>query len=252
LGALALWVVVYFKKVVIPKDKILWLQLWIVSLLLNVFPGILFALAQTEVTSVLAGIVNATTPLTTLLAIFIFFRKEKVKSYQVLGLLVGFSGVATVFGVWRGLGSNAPWAIGALLVAVSCYGLSFPFSTRFIMPRKLQPEALATIQVSMAAITLLPLYLIDGVAEDKFLLLPVLSVLALGIFGSGIAYIWNFRIIELAGSSIASSVTYLTPIVAVAIGIAFLGEPFSWNEPIGGLIVLAGSAIAQGRHLRKK
>ena len=75
LGALALWVVVYFKKVAIPKDKILWLQLWIVSLLLNVFPGILFALAQTEVTSVLAGIVNATTPLTTLLAIFIFFRK---------------------------------------------------------------------------------------------------------------------------------------------------------------------------------
>ena len=250
LGALALWVVVYFKKVAIPKDKILWLQLWIVSLLLNVFPGILFALAQTEVTSVLAGIVNATTPLTTLLAIFIFFHKEKVKSYQVLGLLVGFSGVATVFGVWRGLGSNAPWAIGALLVAVSCYGLSFPFSTRFIMPRKLQPEALATIQVSMAAITLLPLYLIDGIAEDKFLLLPVLSVLALGIFGSGIAYIWNFRIIELAGSSIASSVTYLTPIVAVAIGIAFLGEPFSWNEPVGGLIVLAGSAIAQGRHLR--
>ena len=121
----------------------------------------------------------------------IFFRKEKVKSYQVFGLLVGFSGVATVFGVWRGLGSNAPWAIGALLVAVSCYGLSFPFSTRFIMPRKLQPEALATIQVSMAAITLLPLYLIDGVAEDKFSLLPVLSVLALGIFGSGIKFFSN-------------------------------------------------------------
>ena len=252
LGALALWVVVYFKKVAIPKDKKLWFQLWVVSLLLNVFPGILFALAQTEVTSVLAGIVNATTPLMTLLALFIFFRKEKVKSYQVFGLLVGFLGVATVFGVWHGLGSNAPWAIGALLAAVSCYGLSFPFSNRFIMPRKLQPEALATIQVSMAAITLLPLYLIDGVAVNKFLLLPVLSVLALGIFGSGIAYIWNFRIIELAGSSIASSVTYLTPIVAVAIGIAFLGEPFSWNEPIGGLIVLAGSAIAQGRHLRKK
>ena len=203
LGALALWVVVYFKKVAIPKDKKLWFQLWVVSLLLNVFPGILFALAQTEVTSVLAGIVNATTPLTTLLAIFIFFRKEKVKSYQVIGLSIGFSGVATVFGVWRGLGSNAPWAIAALLAAVSCYGLSFPFSTRFIMPRKLQPEALATIQVSMAAITLLPFYLIDGIAKDKYLLLPVLSVLALGIFGSGIAYIWNFRIIELAGSSIA-------------------------------------------------
>jgi len=252
LGALALWIVVYFKKVAIPRDKKLWFQLWIVSLLLNVFPGILFALAQTEVTSVLAGIVNATTPLMTLLALFIFFRKEKVKSYQVFGLLIGFSGVATVFGVWRGLGSNEPWAIGALLVAVSCYGFSFPFSTRFIMPRKLQPEALATIQVSMAAMTLLPFYLIDGIAEDGYFLLPVLSVLALGIFGSGIAYIWNFRIIELAGSSIASSVTYLTPIVAVAIGIAFLGEPFSWNEPVGGLIVLAGSAIAQGRHLRKK
>ena len=251
LGAMILLLIVKVRGIKLPTDPKTWFILWIVSLLLNVFPGILFALAQTEVTSVLAGIVNATTPLTTLLAIFIFFRKEKVKSYQVFGLLIGFSGVATVFGVWRGLGSNAPWAIGALLVAVSCYGLSFPFSTRFIMPRKLQPEALATIQVSMAAITLLPLYLFDGIAEDNYQLNSLLAMLALGVLGSGFAYIWNFSIIAAAGGSIASTVTYVTPVVAVFVGWLFLGEQITWHEPVGAVFVILGAAITQGRFTSK-
>ena len=72
-------------------------------------------------------------------------------------------------------------------------------------------------------------------------------MVALGVFGSGFAYIWNFRIVEIAGSSIASSVTYLTPVVAVFVGWIFLGENISWNEPLGGLVVLFGAALSQGR-----
>jgi drug/metabolite transporter (DMT)-like permease len=72
-------------------------------------------------------------------------------------------------------------------------------------------------------------------------------MLLLGIFGSGIAYIWNFQIIQQAGSAIASSVTYVTPLVAVVAGMIFLGENLTWNEPLGALIVLLGAAIAQER-----
>ena len=72
-------------------------------------------------------------------------------------------------------------------------------------------------------------------------------MLALGIFGSGIAYIWNFEIIAAAGAAIASSVTYLTPVVAVIVGVIFLGEGVTWYEPVGGLVVLLGAAIAQER-----
>jgi drug/metabolite transporter (DMT)-like permease len=77
-------------------------------------------------------------------------------------------------------------------------------------------------------------------------------MLALGIFGSGVAYIWNFRIVAVAGSAIASSVTYLTPVVAVIVGWLFLGEKISWKEPVGALVVVFGAALAQGRFIRRK
>ena len=76
---------------------------------------------------------------------------------------------------------------------------------------------------------------------------PVLAMLALGIFGSGFAYLWNFKVMEVAGSAIASSVTYLTPVIAIIVGVIFLNEKITWNEPVGALIVLLGAAIAQER-----
>ena len=247
LGALTLVFWAKFKKIQLPTDKKIWLHLWVVSMLLNVIPGVLFAVAETEVTSVLAGIINAVTPLMTLLAIMIIFREEKPKSFQVLGLLLGFIGVLTVLGVWQGLGDNPLGAIIALLLAVTCYGFSFPYSRKFVLPRKLKPEALAAVQVSTGAITLLPLYLIDGIAKDEYRPGPVFAMIALGVFGSGFAYIWNFKIMEAAGSAIASTVTYVTPVVAVIVGIIFLGESVAWYEPVGAGIVLLGAAVGQQR-----
>jgi drug/metabolite transporter (DMT)-like permease len=89
LGALTLLAWAKYKGIALPKSKKMLLHLWVVSLLLNVIPGILFALAQTEVTSILAGIINAVTPLMTLLAIMVVTRDEKPKLYQVAGILIG-------------------------------------------------------------------------------------------------------------------------------------------------------------------
>ena len=247
MGALTLVFWAKYKNIQLPTDKKIWFHLWVVSLLLNVIPGFLFAVAETEVTSILAGIINAVTPLMTLLAIMIVFREEKLKSYQVLGLLLGFIGVLTVLGAWKGLGENPIGAVLALLLAVTCYGFSFPYSRKFVLPRKLQPEALAAVQVSAGALTLLPFYLIDGIAKDEYRPGPVLAMIALGVFGSGFAYIWNFKIMEAAGSAIASTVTYVTPVVAVIVGIIFLGESVAWYEPVGAMIVLLGAAIGQQR-----
>ena len=247
LGALTLVFWAKFKKIQLPTDRKIWFHLWIVSLLINVIPGVLFAVAQTEVTSILAGIINAVTPLMTLLAIMIVFREEKPKSFQIIGLLLGFIGVLTVLGVWQGIGANPIGAVLALLLAVSCYGISFPYVRKFVLPRKLQPEALAAVQVSAGAITLLPFYLMDEIAKDEYRPGPVLAMIALGVFGSGFAYIWNFKIIAAAGSAIASTVTYVTPVVAVIVGIIFLGESVGWHEPAGGVIVLLGAAIGQQR-----
>ncbi len=247
LGAATLLAWARYKKIALPKSRKIWLHLWVVSLLLNVVPGVFFALAETEVTSILAGIINAVTPLMTLLAIALVTRDEKPKSYQVLGILIGFVGVLTVLGAWKGLGENPLWAILVLLAAVTCYGFSFPYSRRFILPHKIQPESMAAAQVTTGAITLLPFFLFDGISQAAYLPGPVFAMLALGIFGSGFAYIWNFKIMTVAGSAIASSVTYLTPVVAVIVGVIFLKESLFWYEPVGALIVLFAVAIGQNR-----
>ena len=247
LGALALLIYLKLKGLSLVRDRKMIGHLWVVALLLNVIPGIFFAWAETEVTSILAGIINAVTPLMTLIAIMLVSRNEKPTTPQVVGLLLGFLGVLTVLGAWKGLGDNPLWAILILLAAVTCYGFSFPYSRRFILPAQLKPEVMAATQVTLGAITLLPLFLINGIAKSEFLIGPVLAMVALGVFGSGFAYIWNFTIMRDAGSAIASSVTYVTPVVAVAVGLIFLQEKLHWYEPVGALIVLLGAAIAQGR-----
>lgn len=251
LGAITLLIVVKLLKINLPKEKSTWYKLWVVAMLLNVAPGILFAYAQLHVTSVLAGIINATTPLATLVVMLIAFREEKLKAEQIYGLLLGSLGVMVVLGIWQGIGDNQLTGVIALLIAVTCYGISFPYSKRNIIPLGLKPEAAATTQLIMAAITLLPFYLYDGISQDNYRPVNIFAMLALGILGSGFAYIWNFSIIAAAGSSIASSVTYLTPVVAVFVGWLFLGEVIVWHEPVGALLVILGAAVSQGRFNRR-
>ena len=251
LGAITLLIVVKIKKIKLPSDKSTWRKLWILAMLLNVIPGILFAYAEVHVTSVLAGIINATTPLATLIVMLIAFREERLKVEQIIGIIIGAIGVMVVLGIWQGVGENQLTGVIALLIAVTCYGISFPYTVRNIIPLGLKPEAAATTQLVMAAITLFPFYLFDGISQDNYRPASLFAMLTLGILGSGVAYIWNFSIIAAAGSSIASSVTYLTPVVAIIVGCVFLGEALSWYEPVGALLVIIGAATSQGRFNRK-
>ncbi len=252
LGALTLLIYVRIRKISLPRERHIWAKLWIVALTLNIIPGFLFAFAEVRVTSILAGIINATTPLATLIVILIAFREEKPKPFQLIGLFLGGFGVLTVLGVWRGLGHNNIIGIFALLGAVTCYGISFPFTKKFIIPLGLKPEAAAASQITLAAVTLLPFYLFDGIAKDEYRPGPVFAMLALGAVGTGFAYIWNFSIIASAGSSIASTVTYVTPVVAVIVGWLFKGEHITWNQPVGAVVVVLGAAISQGRFRKLK
>lgn len=247
LGAATLYTYARYKKIELPRGLQSYFHIWVVSLLLNVFPGIFFALAETEVTSILAGIINAVTPLMTLIAILLVNRSEKPKSGQIVGLFIGFAGVLIVLGAWNGLGENPWWAVGILLLAVTCYGFSFPYTRKFVIPLGYKTEAVVAQQLILASFTLAPIYLVDGISINTLPIGPVASMIALGVFGSGFAYMWNFKVMQIAGSAIASSVTYLTPVVAVIVGMIFLGERITWNEPLGALVVLVGAAIAQER-----
>ena len=247
LGAITLLIFAKARKVELPKGKSIWKKLWVVAMLLNVVPGVLFAFAQQYITSALAGIINATTPLMTLIFMLLIFREEKIKREQVYGLLIGALGVMTVMGVWKELGGNQLIGVIALLIAVSCYGASYPYSTRNVIPLGLKPEALATGQLLMATMTLLPLFIFDGFSSNNYESRSIIAMLCLGIFGSGFAYIWNFSVTAAAGSAIGSTVTYITPVVAVIVGWLYLNEEIVWHEPVGALVVIIGALLSQGR-----
>jgi drug/metabolite transporter (DMT)-like permease len=247
LGAITLLIFAKARKVGLPKGKSIWKKLWVVAMLLNVVPGVLFAFAQQYITSALAGIINATTPLMTLIFMLLIFREEKIKREQVYGLLIGALGVMTVMGVWKELGGNQLIGVIALLIAVSCYGASYPYSTRNVIPLGLKPEALATGQLLMATMTLLPLFIFDGFSSNNYETKSIIAMLCLGIFGSGFAYIWNFLVTAAAGSAIGSTVTYITPVVAVIVGWLYLSEEIAWHEPVGALVVIIGALLSQGR-----
>ena len=110
-------IIMAFLGVKLPRQFKQWLHLWFAGILMSALPFSLYAFAQQSTTSILAAIINATTPLFTLLAILSIFKAQKQTGVAVIGLLIGLVGVAITLGVWQGFGDNDPIAILALLLA---------------------------------------------------------------------------------------------------------------------------------------
>jgi drug/metabolite transporter (DMT)-like permease len=253
LGAAALLLILVASRARLPRSRRTWGHLLVVGLLMNAIPATLFAYGETQVSSVLAGIINATTPLATLTVVLLAYREEPVTRERVAGLGIGFVGVLVVIGAWEGLGSSDVLGIAACLAAVACYGIGYPYTRRHLASLPEGPISMATGQVAVGALVLLPLVaLVSGPgvppAPDA-----LLAMLGLGVLGSGVAYVLSYRIVAVAGSTTTSTVTYLTPVVAVVVGTVFLSEPITWHEPVGAAIVLLGVAASQGRmRLRRR
>jgi drug/metabolite transporter (DMT)-like permease len=248
LGAVVMAFIIVIRRHKLPATLKQWALIWVGGLLMSGVPAALFGYAQQHVSSALASILNASTPIFTVIAIMIAFRDEKPKRYVVVGLLIGLVGVGIVLAVWAGFGVNDPLAIGALVLAVTCYGFGTPFTRKFISTMPISSESAVFVQVSTSALTMLPLYLSTGpVFVGELSPLPVASMLILGFIGTGYAYVAYYDIINKVGSAIASSVTYITPLVGVLLGALLLNETITWNQPAGGIVILLGAAIAQGR-----
>jgi len=246
-GALSMLIAMAIFKTKLPRSFDVWKKMTIAGILMSSVPFTLFSYAQTHVSSALASIINAITPMATVIVMLIAFRSEKLKTHVVVGLGIGLIGVLVVLGVWQGFGSNEPLAILAMLVAVTCYGIGTPYVRKNITPLQLPTEVSVFGQIGTAAITLLPVYLLSGpLFIGPLSFEAVASVLAIGALGSGVAYLLFYKVLDIVGSAITSSVTYLTPIIAVILGVVVLNEQLQWYEPIGGLIVIVGAAISQG------
>ena len=251
LGAFTLMASASVVRVALPRSARTWRHLAVVALLLNSVPFSLFAFGQTKVTSILAGIINAVTPLATMIVTLAAFPEERPTRERLVGIGIGFAGVLVVLGVWERLPTGQLVGIAACLAAVTCYGFAFPYARRHLAGTGDTPLALATGQVLLGAAFLLPVVALQALAGggsiDPITTPVVFGMLALGALGSGIAYVLNYAVIAAAGGSVASTVTYLTPVFAVVVGTAFLDEHLTWHHIVGGLIVLIGVAIVQGR-----
>ncbi|WP_433190501.1 DMT family transporter [Actinoallomurus sp. CA-150999] len=245
-GLVALGVVCVVRREAPPRDRRLWAHALVVAALLNAVPFTLFSYAETRVSSVVAGVWNATTPLTTLLFAVALIPGERPTLRRSLGLLTGFGGVLLVLGAWRGLGGATAGSL-ACLGATVCYGAGFTYTRRFFSGRTESAAVLSAVQIlcataELAVVTPLwagpPAWPGAGAAT---------ALVVLGAVGTGLAYILNLGVIRAAGPTVAATVTYLTPLWSTLLGAVLLSEPLGWNTLTGGLVILTGVIVARSR-----
>ena len=252
-AALALWGFMHATGRKISTSLHVWGALLILGVLNNAIPFSLIVQGQTQITSGLASILNATTPLFTIVVAGIFLTDERFSVLRVLGVIVGFSGVILMVGpdALGGLGADF-WAQLCALGAAISYGFASVFGRRF-RELRVDPVMVATGQVTMSSLVLWPIALwIDGpqdIANISFN--AALSMFGLAVLCTSFAYILYFRILERAGATNISLVTFLVPISAIILGILVLGEQIFIKEIIGMMLIGLGLAIIDGRLFKR-
>ncbi len=247
LGTAALGAIVAARRGSLPRDAGTWLHLTVVSLVANLLPFFLFAWGEQRVASSLAGIYNATTPLFTLLVAMAALPEERPTRRRLAGLVLGFLGVVVVIAPWRGVGGSSLFGQLACLAAGASYGVAIVYARRFLSGRGHSPLTLAFGQLICATVVLLVAVPLWTTRAPTLSLRVILAVLALGALGTGIAYIIFYGLIGEIGATSASTVTYVVPLVAVALGVAVLSEHIGWNDFVGAGVVVVGIAVADGR-----
>jgi len=216
-------------------------------------PMVLIPMAEERITSILASLLNATTPLWTALFVALLIPHERTSRTQLAGLGIGAVGIAVLVGAWDV--NSLPLAGTVLmLVATAFYGIGGTMSRMLLQRVDASPSALSMTQVGLSAIMLAPVALLSGEPGPNAFSLShraLWGVLALGVCGTSFAYVLFWRVSKMAGATTASSVTYLAPIAATVLGIVVLGERLHWYEPVGALIVFAGVFIAGKAHTSK-
>lgn len=253
LAALILLAVLSFHGQSLPLEPRLWVAFLGMGMLNNVTPFCLIVWGQTEIASGLAAILNATTPLWTVIAAHFLTTEERMTGNRLAGVLIGLSGVALMVGpqVLAGLGGQLAAQFAVLGAAIS-YALAAIFGRRF-KTLGVPPMVTATGQVTASALMLAPAaILIDQPWTLPMPGLPVwAAILGLAALSTALAYVLYFRILTTAGATNLALVTFLIPISAILLGALVLGERLEPTHFAGmAMIGLALMAI-DGRLFRR-
>ncbi|PCH47945.1 MAG: EamA family transporter [Hyphomicrobiales bacterium] len=247
LAAIALNIYIVARRVPATTSRSIWWSFAMMGILNNIIPFSLIFYGQQEIGAGLAAIINAMTPIWTIMIAHQFTSDEKMTRVKVVGVLLGFAGVAVLIGpnIFSGL-SNAGLAQIAVLGATISYALSGVFGRRFA---NINPVITARGQLTTSSLLMLPV----AAYADQFwtLSLPsqsaLWSVIALAIICTAFAYVLFFSILASAGAVNNALVTFLVPVSAVMMGIAVLGETLTQQHIIGTGLILIALLVIDGR-----
>lgn len=235
----------------LPRSKRVWAHSVVSSLFLHAIPFTLFPFGQERISSVLAGIWNATTPLWTVLTVLVILPAERATQRRLTGLLVGFVGVIVVLAPWSARETGSWIGSLACIAAALCYAIGTPYSKRFLGGTSHSGPSLAAVQLLLGALWLVPLLPMQPTPIDVTLRTGG-ALLTLGLFGTGMAFALYWLLIRLVGASSTTTVTYVIPVWSTLLGVVVLGEGLTWNEPVGAAVILLGVAVSEGVLRRRR
>ncbi len=230
----------------LPRDRATWSHLLVMAAITNVAPYLLFAWAENRISSGLAGVINATTPLFTF-GLCVVVRIERPAISRLAAIAVGFGGIAVIAAPWAGASRSPVSGVGAALLGSASYAAAYVYARHFLTPRPETALALSAGQMVAGTflLTLAAPFFLHGPAQLS--IQAALSVVALGMGSTGVGYVLTYQLIADEGPTSAALATYLAPIVAVGLGALFLAETLTWRVLIGATIILIGVAGAEGR-----
>jgi drug/metabolite transporter (DMT)-like permease len=247
----------------LPRERRLWGHLMVTGFFLGSLPFSLFALGEERISSALAGIGNSITPIATVMFSLLLLPVDKIAPRKIVGVLIGFVGVLVIMQPWRSAGRPDLLGFGMTLVAGMSYGLGWIYTRRFLgradfggltLPAAQMLTSAAQMLVALtiwwltqrAHLSLAGPWSVHANTSGGSVLLSLLAVLALGVVGTGIAMSFQYDVVRAAGPTVGASVTYLIPVVSVALGVLVLGERLQWPQFAGAAVVL-GAAVLIGR-----
>lgn len=247
-GALAVGVVIVMRKMPLRRPPALWFKVAVWALVGIVVPFILIAWAEEHIASGTASVLNSSMPLFTMLFAAIFLIEEQLTPARVAGLGIGLVGVIVLTGgdVYD-LRDSAVLGQLAVVGAAACYGAGAVYARSLL--KEEDPVGLTGGQLVLGTVLVLPIMLVVRGTPDYSLSVEAwLSLLALGVLGTGIAIIIYLWLVDNVGSVRSSLVTYIIPVVGLFLGWAVLDESIGINTVLGCALIIAGvAAVMRGQ-----
>lgn len=247
IAAVALHIYIGGRFGIYPPLKSRWCEFLILGILNNALPHALIFFGQTRIGAGLASILNATTPIWTVLIANYLTSDEKLSSAKIIGCLTGLLGTVVLIGPSVTARGDLPlWALLLPVIAAVSYGFAATYSKRF---KGVAPPVIAAGQMTASSLVALPLSLVMD--HPWALATPstnaIAAILAIALLSTAFGYILYFRILAAAGATNASLVTLLVPPSAILLGFLFLGERLEMTEIAGMALIGAGLVILDGR-----